>query len=81
MDATVLEENYRRTPTVLGRQLVDPLRAATVPAALVVVARGGHKIPRTENRTEFTENRTEIYRTEIFGSMFGSEFARTEVPR
>jgi hypothetical protein len=43
--------------------------------------RGGHKIPRTENRTEFTENGTEIYRTEIFGSMFGSEFARTEVPR
>jgi hypothetical protein len=38
MDATVLEENYRRTPTVLGHQLVDPLRAATVPAALVVVA-------------------------------------------
>jgi hypothetical protein len=38
MDATVLEENYRRTPTELGHQLVDPLRAATVPAALVVVA-------------------------------------------
>jgi hypothetical protein len=30
----------------------------------------------TENRTEITENRTEI-----FGSMFGSEFSRTEVPR
>jgi hypothetical protein len=37
MDATVLEENYRRTPTALGHQLVDLLRAATVPAALVVV--------------------------------------------
>jgi hypothetical protein len=38
MDATVLEENYRRTPTVLGHQLVDLLRAATVPAAPVVSA-------------------------------------------
>jgi hypothetical protein len=37
-DATVLEENYRRTPTALGNQLVDLLRAATVPAALAVVA-------------------------------------------
>jgi hypothetical protein len=37
-DAAVLEENYRRTPTVLGHQLVDLLRAATVPAAPVVVA-------------------------------------------
>jgi hypothetical protein len=38
MDATVLEENYRRIPTVLGHQPVDLLRVATVPAALVVVA-------------------------------------------
>jgi hypothetical protein len=38
MDATVLEENYRRTPTVTGHPLVDLLRAETVPAALVVVA-------------------------------------------
>jgi hypothetical protein len=37
-DATVLEENYRKTPTVLGHQPVDLLRAATVLAALVVVA-------------------------------------------
>jgi hypothetical protein len=37
-DATVLEENYRRTPTVLGHQLVDLLKAATVPVAEVVVA-------------------------------------------
>jgi hypothetical protein len=32
MDATVLEDNYRRTPTVLGHQLVDLLRVATMPA-------------------------------------------------
>jgi hypothetical protein len=38
MDATALEENYRRTPTVLGHQLVDLLTAATVPAALMVAA-------------------------------------------
>jgi hypothetical protein len=38
MDATVLEENYHRTPTALGHQLVDLLRAATAPVALVVVA-------------------------------------------
>jgi hypothetical protein len=38
MDTTVLEENYRRIPTVLGHQPVDLLRAATVPAAPVVVA-------------------------------------------
>jgi hypothetical protein len=38
MDATALEENYRRTPTVLRHQPVDLLRAATVPAAPVVVA-------------------------------------------
>jgi hypothetical protein len=38
MDATVLEENYCRTPTVLGHQLVDLLRAATVPTAPVVAA-------------------------------------------
>jgi hypothetical protein len=36
MDATVLEENYRKTPTVLGHRLVGLLRAVTVPAAPVV---------------------------------------------
>jgi hypothetical protein len=38
MDATVLEENYRRTPTVLGHQPVDLLRVATVLTAPAVVA-------------------------------------------
>jgi hypothetical protein len=38
MDATILEENYRRTPSVLRHQPVDLLRAATMPAAPVVVA-------------------------------------------
>jgi hypothetical protein len=37
-DATVLEENYRRTPTALGHQLVDLLRAVTAPVALAAVA-------------------------------------------
>jgi hypothetical protein len=37
-DATVLEENYHRTPTALGHQLVDPLRAVTAPVALTSVA-------------------------------------------
>jgi hypothetical protein len=37
-DVTVLEENYHRTPTALGHQLVDLLRVATAPAALAVVA-------------------------------------------
>jgi hypothetical protein len=37
MDTTVLEANYRRTPTVLGHQPVDLLRAATVSATAVVV--------------------------------------------
>jgi hypothetical protein len=37
-DATVLEENYHRTPTALGHQLVDPLRAVTAPVALAAVA-------------------------------------------
>jgi hypothetical protein len=37
-DATILEVNYRRTPTALGNQLVDLLRAAIVPEALAVVA-------------------------------------------
>jgi hypothetical protein len=37
MDTTVLEENYRRTPTVLGLQPVDLLRAATVSAAPAAV--------------------------------------------
>jgi hypothetical protein len=32
-DTTVLEENYRRTPTVLGHRLVGLLRAATALAA------------------------------------------------
>jgi hypothetical protein len=36
MDATVLEENYRRTPTVLGHRLVGLLRAVTVTAASAV---------------------------------------------
>jgi hypothetical protein len=31
-DATVLEENYQLTPTVLGHRLVDLLRVATAPA-------------------------------------------------
>jgi hypothetical protein len=38
MDATALEKNNRRTPTVIGHQLVDLLRAATVPAVPAVVA-------------------------------------------
>jgi hypothetical protein len=38
MDATVLDENYRRTPTVPRHQPVDLLRVAIVPAAPVVVA-------------------------------------------
>jgi hypothetical protein len=37
-NATVLEENYHRTPTALGLQLVDLLRVATAPAALAAVA-------------------------------------------
>jgi hypothetical protein len=37
-DATVLEENNHRTPTAPGHQLVDLLRAAIAPVALVVVA-------------------------------------------
>jgi hypothetical protein len=37
-DATVLEENYRRTPTVLGHRLVGLLRAATALAAPAAAA-------------------------------------------
>jgi hypothetical protein len=37
-DATVLEENYHRTPTALGHQLVDLLRAVTATVALAAVA-------------------------------------------
>jgi hypothetical protein len=37
-DATVLEENYHRTPTALGHRLVDLLKVATALATLVVVA-------------------------------------------
>jgi hypothetical protein len=39
MDATVLERNCGLTPTVLGHRPVDPLRVATAPTALVVIAR------------------------------------------
>jgi xanthosine utilization system XapX-like protein len=35
-DATVLEENYQLTPTVLGHRPVDLLKVATAPAAPVV---------------------------------------------
>jgi hypothetical protein len=38
MDATVLEKNSPRTPTVLGHLREDLLRVVTVPAALVVAA-------------------------------------------
>jgi hypothetical protein len=38
MDATVLEENSHRTPTILGHQLEDLLRVVIVLAALVPVA-------------------------------------------
>jgi hypothetical protein len=38
MDATVLEDNFHRTPTVLGHKLEDLLRVVTVPTAPVVVA-------------------------------------------
>jgi hypothetical protein len=38
MDATVLEENFPRTPTVLGHQLEDLLTVAIVLAAPVAVA-------------------------------------------
>jgi hypothetical protein len=36
MDATVLEENYRLTPTILGHRPVDLLRVATAPAVTVM---------------------------------------------
>jgi hypothetical protein len=36
-DATVLEENYHRTPIAPGHQLVEPLRAVTTPVALAAV--------------------------------------------
>jgi hypothetical protein len=42
------------------------------------VLHSGHEIPRTENRTEFNENRTKFTETEKFGSMFGTRFSRTE---
>jgi hypothetical protein len=38
MDATVLEENSHRTPTLLGHLLEDLLRVVTVPVAPAVVA-------------------------------------------
>jgi hypothetical protein len=38
MDATVLEENSPRTPTIPGHQLEDLLRVVTALAALVVAA-------------------------------------------
>jgi hypothetical protein len=38
MDATALEENLHRTPTVLGHHLEDLLRVVTVSATLAVVA-------------------------------------------
>jgi hypothetical protein len=41
MDATILEENYRKTPIVLGHQPMDLLRAATVPAAHGDASGGG----------------------------------------
>jgi hypothetical protein len=37
-DTTILEENYRLTPTILGHRTVDPLRVATAPATPVVTA-------------------------------------------
>jgi hypothetical protein len=37
-DATVPEENYRLTPSVLGHRPTDLLRVATVPAAPVATA-------------------------------------------
>jgi hypothetical protein len=37
-DATVLEENYKLTPTILRHRPVDLLRVATAPAPLVVTA-------------------------------------------
>jgi hypothetical protein len=38
MDATALEKNSHRTPTILGHQLEDLLKAAIVPVAPAVVA-------------------------------------------
>jgi hypothetical protein len=37
-DAIVLEENYHKTPTALGHQLVDLLRVATAPTTLAAAA-------------------------------------------
>jgi hypothetical protein len=36
-DTTVLKENYHRTPTILGHQLLDLLREATVPVVVAVL--------------------------------------------
>jgi hypothetical protein len=49
-DATVLEESYRRTPTALGHQPVDLLRAAAAPWRLMVTPAGEATVagaPRT----------------------------------
>jgi hypothetical protein len=54
-DATVLEENYRLTPTVLGHRPVDLLRVATTPAvttmsfliAILVAEAAATRAPRT----------------------------------
>jgi hypothetical protein len=35
----------------------------------------GHEKPKTENRIEFIENRTEFTETEKIGSRFGSDFS------
>ena len=48
---------------------------------LPILCNPGHKILRTEDRTEITENQTEIIEIEIFDSYFGSDFSGTELPR
>jgi hypothetical protein len=46
--------------------------------AWLLLTHPGHEIPNTEYRTESTENRTESTETEIFGTLFGSQFPGTE---
>jgi hypothetical protein len=45
---------------------------------MILPPHSGHNLPKTENQTEFTENRTENTETENFGSRFGTRFSGTE---
>jgi hypothetical protein len=80
MDAIVLEENYRRTPTELGQQPVDLLRVATAPAAPTVTAMSYPMVMRVAEAVAAGAPHTGLAGEPAAGAIAEAEATQTATP-